>query len=95
MGDHDPLTELENLVKTHFGDLLVSMSVAANGSLFLSIWQQPVESAHLYMKHLPLFYIIGYLDDLSRFCLKYVENYDCLEVDELTFWNMIFLKSFC
>ena len=72
MGDHDPLTELETLVKTHFGDLLVSMSVAANGSLFLSIWQQPVESANLYMKHLPLFYIIGYLDDLSRFCLKLI-----------------------
>ena len=56
MGDQDPLTELETLVKTHFGDLLVSMSVAANGSLFLSIWQQPVESVHLYMKHLPLFW---------------------------------------
>ena len=32
---------------------------------------------------------------VEKICLKYVENYDCLEVDELTFWNMIFLKSFC
>ena len=50
MDDHDPLSELESLVKTHFGDLLVSMSVAANGSLFLSIWQQPAENQILYMK---------------------------------------------
>ena len=32
---------------------------------------------------------------VEKICLKYVENYDCLEVDELTFWNIIFLKSFC
>ena len=31
---------------------------------------------------------------LKDFAWKYVENYDCLEVDELTFWNTIFLKSF-
>ena len=72
MSEQDPLTKLENLVKTHFGDLLVSMSVAANGSLFLSIWQQPVESTNLYMKHLPLFYIIGYLDDHSGLCLNLI-----------------------
>ena len=72
MGDQDPLTDLENLVKTHFGDLLASMSVSANGSLFLSIWQQPVESLRLYMKHLALFYIIGSLDDHGRLCLKLI-----------------------
>ena len=86
MGDQDPLTELENLVKTHFGDLLASMSVSANGSLFLSIWQQPVESAHLYMKHLPLFYIIGSLDYYGKLCLKLISYHgkqlDILEETE-------------
>ena len=32
---------------------------------------------------------------LKDFAWKYVENYDCLEFDELTFWNIIFPKSFC
>ena len=30
----------------------------------------------------------------KRFCLKICWKL-CLEVDELTFWNIIFLKSFC
>ena len=88
MADQDPLSDLESLVKTHFGDLLVSMSVAANGSLFLSIWQQPVEGTSLYMKHLPLFYIVAYLDDESKFCLKIISYHgkviEHLEDDEKT-----------
>ena len=90
MGDQDPLTELENLVKTHFGDLLASMSVSANGSLFLSIWQQPVESSRLYMKHLPLFYIIGSVDDQGSLCLKLISYHGKqLEVLEDTEKNKI------
>ena len=72
MTKHEPLEELENLVKTHFGDLLVSVAVSANGSLFLSIWQQPSENPKLYMNYLPLFYIIGDVDEDSRISLKLI-----------------------
>ena len=72
MTKHEPLEELENLIKNHFGDLLVSVAVSASGSLFLSIWQQPSEHSGIYMNYLPLFYIICGVDEYSKLSLKLI-----------------------
>ena len=72
MTKHEPLEELENLVKNHFGDLLVSVAVSANGSLFLSIWQQPAVHSGIYMDYLPLFYIVCGVDEYSKLSLKLI-----------------------
>ena len=72
MTKHEPLEELENLVKSHFGDLLVSVAVSAHGTLFLSIWQQPSTKSAAYMNYLPLFYIVGGMDERSKLFLKLI-----------------------
>ena len=73
MTKHEPLEELENLVKNHFGDLLVSVAVSARGTLFLSIWQQPSQNVGAYyMSYLPLFYIVCAVDEGSKLSLKLI-----------------------
>ena len=61
-------------MKAHFSDLSCSSTVSANGSPILTIWQQPNEQSTkgLIMNDLPLFYIIGSLNDNFRLCMRLI-----------------------
>ena len=73
MRNQQALEDLEEFVRGHFDDLLVSMSISATGSLFLNIWQQPSELNIGYvMKYNPLFHVIATVDEDSNLSLKLV-----------------------
>ena len=85
MTEEGPLEELEKLIKDHFGELIVSLAVSAKGSLFLSCWQQTSElpEASFFMEYLPMFYLIGSLDDESKLYLKLI-SYHGIVIDNLS-----------
>ena len=73
MRNQQALEDLEEFVRGHFDDLLVSMSISATGSLFLNIWQQPSELNIGYlMKYNPLFHVIATVDEHSNLSLKLI-----------------------
>ena len=73
MRNQQVLEDLEEFVRGHFDDLLVSMSISATGSLFLNIWQQPSElNVGYVMKFNPLFHVIATIDEDSNLSLKLV-----------------------
>ena len=80
-----PPEELEKLIKDHFGDLVVSLSVSAKGSLFLSCWQQTSEltEASFFMEYLPMFYLIACVEDESKLSLKLI-SYHGIVIDSLS-----------
>ena len=78
----ESLEELEYLVKKHFNDLLVSMSISSRGCLFLHIWKQPSDNVQsnalctstggYMMEYLPLFHIIGSISSESKLEMKLI-----------------------
>ena len=84
MMEEGPLEELENLLKSNFGELVVSLAVSANGSLFLSAWQQPSECPppKLFMEYLPLFYLIASVGEDAKLSLKLI-SYHGIVIDDL------------
>ena len=82
----DILEALDSLVESHFGDSLASSIVATNTSLFLSVWKQPQTQTdslfqEISMKYLPLFYIIGSIED-RKLSLKLI-TYHGKIIDEV------------
>ena len=84
MMDEGPLETLENLLKSNFGDLVVSLAVSTKGSLFLSAWQQPSElsSTKISMEYLPIFYLIAAVHDDLKLSLKLI-SYHGVVIDDL------------
>ena len=85
MVEEGPLEELENLIKSNFSDLVVSLAVSAKGSLFLSSWQPPsdVSPSKTIMEYLPLFYLIASVDETSaRLTLKLI-SYHGVVIEDL------------
>ena len=82
--DEGPLEALENLLKSNFGDLVVSLAVSTKGSLFLSAWQQPSElsSTKISMEYLPIFYLIAAVHDDLKLSLKLI-SYHGVVIDDL------------
>ena len=73
MRNQQALEDLEEFVRGHFDDLLVSMSISSTGCLFLNIWQQPSELNNGYvMKYNPVFHVIATVDERSNLSLKLV-----------------------
>ena len=76
MKTQDILEALDSLVESHFRDNLASSIVQTSNNLFISIWKQPqAETApgvrEVNMKYLPLFYVIGSVED-TTLCLKLI-----------------------
>ena len=74
-GAPDSLERLEHMVKEHFSDLMVTMSISKDGCLFLNIWPQPSEtfaSSGFVMKYLPLFHIVGSMSEDQNVLLKLI-----------------------
>ena len=76
MKTQDILEALDSQVESHFRDNLASSIVQTSNNLFISIWKQPqAETApgvrEVNMKYLPLFYVIGSVED-SKLCLKLI-----------------------
>ena len=76
MKTQDILEALDSLVESHFRDNLASSIVQTSNNLFISIWKQPqAETApgvrEVNMKYLPLFYVIGSVED-NTLCLKLI-----------------------
>ena len=69
-----PLESLEHLAKANFSDLSYSSTISSTGSPMLTIWQPPSRqsSKGFVMKDLPLFYIVGSINDHSRLCLRLI-----------------------
>ena len=84
----DMLEALDSLVESHFGDSLASSIVATNSSIYLSIWKQPQGNIKpkterpLDMTYLPLFYIIGSIEN-EKLCLKLI-TYHGKVIDEVS-----------
>ena len=70
----DPLVPLQTLISAHFSDLSCNTTTSARGSPILTIWQQPNQqpSKGLVMNDLPLFYIIGSINENSKLCLRLI-----------------------
>ena len=72
----ETLEALEDMVKEKFKDLLVSMSISAQGALFLHIWQQPSDwyggQPEYVLEYLPLFHIIGTVTESTYLQLKLI-----------------------
>ena len=82
----DVLEALDSLVESQFSDSLASSIVATNTSLYLSVWKQPRTQAkgndrELGMNYLPLFYIIGSVQD-QKLSLKLI-TYHGKVIDEV------------
>ena len=69
--ENNPLQRLENLIKTQFGELCVSLSLSYNQTPYISIWQQAVAS-ECFMKFLPLFHVIGFIKDNGKLVLQLI-----------------------
>ena len=70
----DPLDSLQSLIRAHFSDLTCSSTISTNGSSILTIWQQPNQQSTkgLMMKDLPLFYIVGSINENLKLCLRLI-----------------------
>ena len=72
----EALEALEDMVKENFKDLLVSMSISAQGALFLHIWQQPSDwyggQPEFVLEYLPLFHIVGTISETTHLQLKLI-----------------------
>ena len=82
---HEPLVSLQNLIKLHFNDLSCATAVSASGSPIVTIWQQPNKQSTkgLLIRDLPLFYIIGSLNDNLRLSMRLITFHGKI-VSELT-----------
>lgn len=82
----DILEALDGLVESHFRDNLASSIVQTNNNLFISIWKSPQVQTkpgarEINMKYLPLFYVIGSVED-TKLCLKLI-TYHGKVIDEV------------
>ena len=81
----ETLEALEDMVKEKFKDLLVSMSISAQGALFLHIWQQPSDwyggQPEFVLEYLPLFHIVGTVSEATHLQLKLI-TYHGKVIDE-------------
>ena len=70
----DPLLSLERMIRSSFNDLSCTSTISGNGSPILTIWQQPKtqSSKGIVMKDLPLFYIVGSVNENLNLCLRLI-----------------------
>ena len=70
----DPLLSLESMIRNSFSDLSCTSTISGNGSPILTIWQQPKtqSSKGIVMKDLPLFYIVGSVNENMSLCLRLI-----------------------
>jgi hypothetical protein len=76
----EKLRDLDTLIKCRLGATFVSIIVSHGDTAFLSIWKNPLlenlENDHLTsMKHLPLFYVICYMNEHKNLALKLITHH--------------------
>ena len=76
----EKLRDLDTLIKCRLGATFVSIIVSHGDTAFLSIWKNPLlenrENEHLTsMKHLPLFYVICYINEHKNLALKLITHH--------------------
>merc|ERR1719350_1719170 len=76
----EKLRDLDTLIKCRLGATFVSIIVSHGDTAFLSIWKNPLlenlENENLTsMKHLPLFYVICYMNEHKNLSLKLITHH--------------------
>lgn len=71
---HEKLEYLEGVVKTNFSCLNVSYEVCIDNHPYLCIFKQPI-SGYCLLPFLPMFYLIGTVDEESELSLKIITHH--------------------